>query len=453
MVMQMIVILFILVKLSVASVKQVEDPLSISAETQVYLEEIYRPTIQTIKSLTSFVGIEVVTDSQSVVSVDDFGAVGDGMTDDTEAFEDAWNEACSSVFPIFYVPQGGTYLVRHTNFSGPCQSPLTVQIFGTIIAPEDPNDWEESQTSRWLLFNGVNNLVLRGGGIIDGRGNEWWAQSCKINKTNPCRPAPTAIVFESITNLWVRNLVVINSPKFHVTFENCVGVEVNNQVVKAPEHSPNTDGLHISASKYVVIKNSMIGTGDDCISIVSNSFDISIRNVTCGPGHGISIGSLGKANSDSEVSNVMVDGAYIHDTTNGLRIKTWQGGSGYAEGIKFQNVYMLNVSHPIIINQYYCDSPEPCPNQTSAVRVSEVSYSSIIGTSATTEAIRLACSQSVSCDNIVLQNIYLTLTSGDTPTSYCENAMVSTMGLVFPPPCSSSSTIAKVVNSLSENEE
>ncbi|GLJ53503.1 hypothetical protein SUGI_1141540 [Cryptomeria japonica] len=444
--MQMISALFLVLDSYGACEKQVEKgPFHMFAKKQALssqifsqmLEKDYRLSVRTTESITSFEEIGMETNSylwnDVVVSVDDFGAVGDGITDDTKAFEDAWQEACSSVFATFFVPEGNMYLLKPINFSGPCQYPLTVQISGTIVAPEDPNVWIEA--NYWLLFNEVNNLAVGGGGRIDGRGQKWWAESCKINKTNPCTPAPTAVTFDSIKNLWVRNLSMENSPKFHLTFQNCAGVEANYLRVSAPQYSPNTDGIHISASSYVMVTDSIIGTGDDCISIVSESFNVMIQNVTCGPGHGISIGSLGKGNSGAEVSFVVVDGAYIHDTTNGLRIKTWQGGSGYAQGIRYSNIYMENVSNPIIIDQYYCDSPERCPNQTSAVRVSEVGYFNIRGTSATEQAIRFACSESVPCENIILQNIYLTLTSGDSATSFCENAMGFSLGFVTPPPC------------------
>ncbi|KAH9328110.1 hypothetical protein KI387_000218, partial [Taxus chinensis] len=388
-----------------------EDPLHIIAQKQVPSTQIiskmlekYYTSVRTRESVTSFEDIGMKTSSDlltdMLVSVDSFGAVGDGITDDTEAFEDAWNEACSSLFSVFFVPQEKMYLVKPINFSGPCLTPLTVQICGTIVAPKNPDVWEKTHSNHWLLFSGVNNLAVGGGGVINGRGQTWWAQSCKINKTNPCRSGPTAVRFESINNLQVSNLIIKNSQQFHLTFGNCFGVEANYLRVSSPKYSPNTDGIHITASKYVMVKNSIIGTGDDCISIVSDSFDIVVQNITCGPGHGISIGSLGKGNSEAEVSFVVVDSVYIHDTTNGLRIKTWQGGSGYARGITFQNIYMANVSYPIIIDQYYCDSPNKCPNQTSAVRVSEIGYFNIRGTSATEEAIRFACSESVPCENI-----------------------------------------------------
>lgn len=38
----------------------------------------------------------------------------------------------------------------------------------------------------------------------------------------------------------------------------------------------------------------------------------------------ISIGSLGSGKSEAHVSEVVVDGAKLNGTTNGVRIKTWQ---------------------------------------------------------------------------------------------------------------------------------
>lgn len=67
-----------------------------------------------------------------------------------------------------------------------------------------------------------------------------------------------------------------------------------------------------------------LSTGDDCISIQTGCSSIFIRDVICGPGHGISIGSLGKDNTRACVSNVTVRDVKMHDTLNGVRIKTWQ---------------------------------------------------------------------------------------------------------------------------------
>lgn len=64
--------------------------------------------------------------------------------------------------------------------------------------------------------------------------------------------------------------------------------------------------------------------GDDCVSIQTGCSNVYIHNVNCGPGHGISIGSLGKDNTKACVSNITVRDVIMHNTMNGVRIKTWQ---------------------------------------------------------------------------------------------------------------------------------
>lgn len=57
------------------------------------------------------------------------------------------------------------------------------------------------------------------------------------------------------------NLTVENSQQMHIKLRRCVGVVADHLKVLAPGHSPNTDGIHLSASKDVVIRNAIIGTG------------------------------------------------------------------------------------------------------------------------------------------------------------------------------------------------
>ncbi|PIN10136.1 Polygalacturonase [Handroanthus impetiginosus] len=370
-----------------------------------------------------------------VLNIDDFGAKADGINDDTEILRHVWKMACSSSSPTkIVIPAGNSYRVKPTNFAGPCQSKVTLRVSGILVAPQDPDVWKGLNVHKWLYFHGVKHLTVEGSGTINGMGQEWWARSCKTNKTNPCTHAPTAITFHKCKNLKVRNVTLVNSQQMHMAFTHCMHVAVSHLTVIAPADSPNTDGIHISASTRVELKDSIIGTGDDCISIVSNSSHIRIKNIICGPGHGISIGSLGKYNSYAAVEDVIVDGAVIFNTENGVRIKTWQGGSGFARKIRFQNVWMQNVSNPVIIDQYYCDSSKPCLNQTSAVKIDSISFRDIKGTSATQEAIILSCSDSYPCTRLYLENIQLISLSGITK-SCCWQAYGTSSGLIYPPSC------------------
>lgn len=149
----------------------------------------------------------------------------------------------------------------------------------------------------------------------------------------------------------------------------------------------------------------MICAGDDCISIQTGCSDVYIHNVNCGPGHGISIGGLGKGNTKACVSNITVRDIMMHNTMNGVRVKTWQGGSGSVQGVLFSNIQVSEVQLPIVIDQFYCDKTT-CKNQTSAVALSGITYERIRGTY-TVKPVHFACSDSLPCVDVTLNGIQL----------------------------------------------
>ncbi|MED6143613.1 hypothetical protein PIB30_007554 [Stylosanthes scabra] len=400
--------------------------------------EAFDPLIQLPRTTFTKTRTRTRPRSRRLISLLNFSAKGDGIHNDTQPFLEAWKTACS--LPGFVnvdIPYGKTFLIHPVDIDGHCRSKITLRILGTIVAPKDPAMWYGLNQRKWLYFHGLNHLTVEGGGSINGMGHEWWARSCKTNSTIPCHPAPTALTFHKCKNLKVNNLTLLNSQQMHLAFTSCMRVVASHLRVLAPPSSPNTDGIHISICKGVEVRDTLIRTGDDCISIVRNSSRLWIRNITCGPGHGISIGSLGKSNVWEKVQDIYVNGVRLSNTDNGVRIKTWQGGAGYASKITFQNILMENVSNPIIIDQYYCDSQKPCENQTSAVKVEDISFIDVQGTSATKEAIKFACSDSSPCEGLYLENISIVSASCSRGniSSYCWQAYGSTRGFVYPPSC------------------
>ncbi|GAU31896.1 hypothetical protein TSUD_270810 [Trifolium subterraneum] len=189
-----------------------------------------------------------------------------------------------------------------------------------------------------------------------------------------------------------------NSPAAHISINGCNGATFSNVVVNSPATSPNTDGFDISSSKNILIEDSTIHAGDDCIAVNGGSSYINVTRVACGPGHGISIGSLGKGRSHERVEEVHVKDCSFTDTTNGARIKTFPGGSGYARKITFEQIHLTNVKNAIIIDQHY----DVSPLAVSAVQVRDVTFQGFNGTGAGDLAINLDC---VNCFNIALNQI------------------------------------------------
>lgn len=58
-----------------------------------------------------------------------------------------------------------------------------MQIGGAMIASKNRGDYRDD-VRHWLMFDSVHNLVVEGaGGSINGNGNIWWQNSCKIDKS------------------------------------------------------------------------------------------------------------------------------------------------------------------------------------------------------------------------------------------------------------------------------
>ncbi|XP_052157882.1 polygalacturonase At1g48100-like [Oryza glaberrima] len=344
-------------------------------------------------------------------SVLQYGAVGDGDKDDTKAFVDAWSAACAVRSSTVVVPAGYRFVVGPVTFTGDSCQPNTVfQLDGTIVANTDSGGWcSGNAVQQWLEFRSCTGLTIQGSGTVDGQGSHWWSGGAPATDIDADRVGtnnrPTALrVYES-TNVAVTGITIQNSARFHLTFDTCRAVEVRGVAIRSPGDSPNTDGIHLAGSVGVSIQNATVACGDDCVSIQDGCSRVLVRGVTCGPGHGISIGGLGKGGATAVVSDVTVQDVSLVGTSAGVRIKTWQGGSGSVRGVLFSGVRVSAVKTPIVIDQYYCDHAT-CANQTAAVAVSGVAYSGITGTY-TQRPVYLACSDAAPCAGLRLEDIKL----------------------------------------------
>ncbi|XP_057982360.1 probable polygalacturonase At1g80170 [Malania oleifera] len=395
-----------------------------------------------------------ITDGEAPIGSDDvfdvtaYGATGDGITDDTQvqqnsmldlvpsvAFRNAWKDTCESMgSPTMLIPSELTFLLYPVIFNGKkCNSDhITVLIDGNLIAPSDPSEWEctPEKCSHWIEFSHVNGLYVQGSGAIRGQGAPWWHLPC--NKQHNCSKKPTAFVISRSDNVHLSQLTFEDSPQMHIAIESSIWIFISYLSIIAPADSPNTDGIHIQQSQNVYIQQSSIGTGDDCISIGNGSAYININQILCGPGHGISIGSLGIKKSYETVEFVHVRDVLFFKTTNGVRIKTWQGGSGFARHMYFERIITQGAALPIVIDQFYC-AHSHCQNETSAVRISDITYNKIMGTSEEPMAVKLACSESVPCTNILMKDVYIASTDdGRETSSYCLNVQGRQTGKSLP---------------------
>lgn len=70
-----------------------------------------------------------------------------------------------------------------------------------------------------------------------------------------------ALHFYKNKKLRVKNLKIEDAPQIQVSFQSSENVIVSNLKVTAPESSPNTDGIHVTRTKDIILSNIDIGTG------------------------------------------------------------------------------------------------------------------------------------------------------------------------------------------------
>ncbi|GJV17533.1 putative polygalacturonase [Tanacetum coccineum] len=372
--------------------------------------------------------------SKVTYDVTSFGAKGDGYTDSTNAFLSAWAYACNSTkSAVINIPSGTYLLATAITFAGErCKSSsIMMRIYGTLVAPSNYNAIATS--GDWIRFHRVSHVTISGG-TLDAQGASLW--SCKTSGKS-CPSGATTLGIYNSNNIVISGLKSVNSQMFHILIDACTNVKLQGVTISASGVSPNTDGIHLISSTGVTIVSTKIATGDDCISIGPGNTNLWIEKVTCGPGHGISIGSLGWELEEPGVQNITVTTVTFRGTQNGVRIKTWARAShGFVTGVSFQHVTMVNVKNPIIIDQRYCPDDNNCPNQAAGVKIKNVLYEDIHGTSDTQVAVKLTCSQGNPCTGIRLQDVNLNYTRVDKPVlSSCAYAAGSASGIIRPTSC------------------
>ncbi|KAL8161763.1 hypothetical protein V2J09_013252 [Rumex salicifolius] len=313
-----------------------------------------------------------------------------------------------------------TYHIFHGGRS--CNSDgITFRIDGVLVAPFDCRVLA-SASATWLSFEDVDGVSISGG-TIDGQGSGLW--SCKKGSNNNCPSGVTTMMFTKSRNIVINGLKSLSSQLYHIVFNGCNNVKLDGVIVSASGQSPNTDGIHVQKSTGVTILHTHVATGDDC----PGTKNLWIENFTCGPSHGISIGSLGKQSAENGVHTVTIKTVVFTWTTKGAR-----ASSSFVRNVLFEHATMVNVQNPIIIDQHYCPGGKGCPNSVWGVKISNITYDDIHGTSTTQVAVKFDCSSKYPCTNIRMEDVKLTYGSKAARSS-CANAGGDAYGVIQPSSC------------------
>ncbi|KAJ7491241.1 glycoside hydrolase family 28 protein [Mycena latifolia] len=281
----------------------------------------------------------------------------------------------------------------------------------------------QTQITFWIL--GGKNIVLDGGGTLDGAGQDWYDTFA----SNSSLLRPIIMTLFQATNVLVKDIKMLNSPEWFNLVNEGKNVTCDNIHINAVSNSSNrpvnTDGWDVYRSDQVTIKNSIINNGDDCVSFKPNSTNIIVSDLNCNGSHGISVGSLGQfAGMFDIVENVTSTNIKMSNAQNGARIKAWAGpnvGSGIVKNVTFANFIESNVDNPVVIDQCYMTNATACAAFPSNTFIQDIWFTDISGTSSGPVVASLACSPDGRCNDVNVNNFTLASAPSGPAEFTCQN--------------------------------
>jgi len=352
-----------------------------------------------VRPLVAVPALPVInTNNIVVITHPPYNAVGDAVTTNTTAIQNAINAA--ALGGTTNGAAGGTVEIPPGIYlSGPLTmaSAVNLQIdAGAILRMLPFGQYPGGITNgtTFISANSLHDVEISGGGAIDGQGAPWWPYANTNGALRPIMIQPN-----SCNRVLIQSVTLSNSPMFHIAVGGRAGnTTVQGVTVLAPSStanppSHNTDACDVSGTN-ILVENCNISTGDDDFTCGGGTSGVLLTNNTYGNGHGVSIGSY---TDDGGVSNITVINCTFNGTQNGIRIKSDNDRGGLVQNIAYYNLSMTNVELPIQVYSYYNEVGTP---------------SSVSAYYAATQAIAAVTSTTPIYRNIIFSNITATSVSG-----------------------------------------
>ena len=260
----------------------------------------------------------VIPDNQ--VNLKDFGAVGDGITLNTEAFAKAIDALVQKGGGKLVVPQGvwhtgpivlKSHINLHLNAGAVILFAADETLYPLIDTSFEGLDTRRCQSP--LSANGATDIAITGKGVIDGNGQYWrpvkkekvtenhWKELLAIPGSQEMKPGywvpsagyakgeqganmnvpnaktdaewnaikrfvrPVMVSLVKCKNVHLKGVIFQNSPAWNLHPLMCENVIVEDVLVRNPSFAQNGDALDLESCKNALIINSRFDAGDDGI--------------------------------------------------------------------------------------------------------------------------------------------------------------------------------------------
>ncbi|KAM4076308.1 hypothetical protein ACJW30_12G053500 [Castanea mollissima] len=386
----------------------------------------------------------------------DFGAVGDGKTSNTKAFNAAIQKLST------YASDGGAQLIVPPgkwltgSFNLTSHFTLFLHEDAVILGSQDESEWPaipvlpsygrgrdapSGRLSALISGSNLTDVVITGNnGTIDGQGSTWW-KKFRAGELNMTRPYMIEIMYSD--QIQISNLTLINSPSWFVHPIYSSNVLVKGLTILAPVDSPNTDGVDPDSCTNTRIEDCFIVSGDDCIAVKSGwdeygikvgmpTQHLIIRRLTCISPDSATI-ALGSEMSGG-IQDVRAEDITAINTESGVRIKTAIGRGGYVKDIYVRRMTLKTMKYVFWMAGNYNQHPDPKYDPKAIPEIKGINYRDVVAENVTYSA-KLDGIQGDPFTGICISNVTITLTEKPKKLQWNCTDIAGVTSIVTPTPC------------------
>jgi polygalacturonase len=319
-------------------------------------------------SLVSMMQVGVAAPLQSpggACDVTAYGARGDGKSLDTMAIQRAV-DACAARGGGAVLLQGGTFLsgtivlddniTLHISAGAALLASPRIEDFQPfppedvpLIAIDGSTQNKGNGPYHLIHASGKQNVAIEGAGAILGNGRAYWDHD-PVKVFVSRRPRPTPLIeFVRSSNIRIENVSIKDAAGWTIHPLESDGVMIRGVRIMNDDRGPNTDGVNIDSSRNVVISDTHIEAGDDCIVLKTTgrrggrapaTENVTISNTVCSSDdQGFKIGT----ESLGDFRNITFTNAVIFHSPRLYRAPTAAISMSMVDGATFENVIVSNV--------------------------------------------------------------------------------------------------------------
>lgn len=292
----------------------------------------------------------------------DFGAIGDGIANDTAAVQSAIDACHAAGGGRVTLPGGKTYrcgaLVLRSNLELHLEMSAVLKgsdkfsdyaLFGNADAapqkravPSYVNcEYAGAPTHYFLYAKDCENLAITGLGHIDGNEEIFYGTVTKWHIEGSFYPRAPLLFIENTEHLTIREVTLQNSAFWTVHLVGCRDVLIDGIRILNNLRMANCDGIDPDHCQNVRIANCHIECADDCIVFKNTAAAMQYgpcENITVSNCTLTSSSAAIKFGSESEAlfRNILIENCVISRTNRGISLQLRDKGS--IENVAFHNI-------------------------------------------------------------------------------------------------------------------